>query len=40
MYTTINLRKETANSLRKIGRFGESFDALIQRLIKERHENE
>ena len=35
MYTTINLKKETVESLKKLGKFGESFDALISRMIME-----
>jgi len=35
MYTTINLKKETVENLRKKGKFGESFDALIFRLTEE-----
>jgi len=35
MYTTINLKKETIENLRKKGKFGESFDTLISRIIGE-----
>jgi len=35
MYSTINLKKETIENLRKKGKFGESFDALISRMIEE-----
>jgi len=40
MYTTINLKKETVENLKKIGKFGESFDALIHRLVEETVKNE
>jgi len=39
MYSTINLKKETIESLRKKGRFGESFDALIHRIMEENPKN-
>jgi hypothetical protein len=35
MYTTINLKKETVENLKKKGKFGESFDVLISRIIEE-----
>jgi len=35
MYTTINLKKETIENLRKKGKFGEFFDTLISRIIGE-----
>jgi len=35
MYKTINLKKETVENLRKRGKFGESFDVLISRIMEE-----
>ena len=32
--TTIGVRRETFDQLRKLGRYGDSMDKIIQRLLK------
>jgi len=34
-YTTLTIRKETKEKLRKYGAFGESWDQLLNRLVEE-----
>lgn len=37
--TSILIHRPTVDRLREIGRFGETFDGLINRLIDERQQN-
>jgi predicted CopG family antitoxin len=38
-YTTITISRETRDRLAKLGKFGQSYDALIQELLEWRKEN-